>query len=249
MGFPFLSPTIQWCHILNSGGNSLSPLLYLWPWHTTWPHRALLALLHFNLCRYWWNCLGFSLILAFLLFKPSICCCCQNEAPHTAIKTFSAETTQIYFSHLNGFFQAFYSWHLERRWIQRGQTLTFSLSLSQGIGKRENWGVYNFFFSLKSRLKQSCSSFLFILLWCSFYSNLAIIAPEKPLLAQWWADSCYRGCNYSLQTVWEFGFSFIKRFRKFHEKIFHLKISTVQQQPLPAGFVSTQQVGIAPGSG
>lgn len=43
MGFPFLFPTIQCCHILNSDGNSVSPLSSFTS-DPQQPHRALLAL-------------------------------------------------------------------------------------------------------------------------------------------------------------------------------------------------------------
>lgn len=78
--------------------------------------------LHSNPCRYWWNYLGFSLLLAFLLVKPSTEWG-QNEAPHTAKgykNILSWDNSNLFFPSKWFFFQAFYSWHLERRWIPTG---------------------------------------------------------------------------------------------------------------------------------
>lgn len=117
-----------------------------------------------------------------------------------------------------GFFLAFHSWHLrEKVNASKTNTLFFTSTHFQGIfparKKRQIQELTTFFLWKQDPDRQSCFSFLFKLLWCSFYSNLAmIIALEKPLLAQCWVYSCYRGCNYSLQSVWEFGFKFIKDF-------------------------------------
>lgn len=141
------------------------------------------------------------------------------------------ETIKIFFFHLMLFFKPLMYDTWERRWILArqgldgneetkrlawsGQTHSFSIVHTSRTLKRVFLDVW-YEQEKKKQIHESTTISLKTrpvktkLLFFSFYSNLTtIIAPEKTILAQLWAYSCYRDCNYSLKTDLEFVCGFI----------------------------------------
>lgn len=115
----------------------------------------------------------------------------RHQTQQRAVKIFSTETTQIYFSHLNGFFPSlvFTTPGREGESQQDKHPLFLALISREYVqqGKRDKYRNLQLFF-LKNKTQTDKAALLsFSICSCALlFSNLAmVIALEKPFLAQW----------------------------------------------------------------